>query len=215
MTRALRLVATPILALATAAVLPGCQFGARRQLDECRRLSQVLRSQNDQLKDQMLAYRNSNQDYSQRAMDDDRRLTQQAEAIERLERSVQAHQSERDELQTAFSALRDGLPAAVRAASSSEPPARASRSPEDAPVPRQFKVPTTKVDDETEHRAAWKPTAEGPASDPPPRAAPRLAVATTRIIKNMSNVATGVQRPFRSFHPCGILWLPVSAPCWF
>ena len=92
MIRALRLVATSILSLFLASALPGCQFGRRRQLDECRRLSQTLRSQNDQLKDQMLAYRSLNEDFSERAVDDGRRLDQQAEAIERLERSVQAYQ---------------------------------------------------------------------------------------------------------------------------
>ncbi|MDR3620361.1 MAG: hypothetical protein P4L85_13505 [Paludisphaera borealis] len=179
MIRALRLVATPILALVLALALPGCQFGARRQLDECRRLSQTLRSQNDQLKDQMLAYRNQNQDFSERAVDDARRLSQQDEAIERLERSVQAYQGERDELQTAFSELRDSLPATIRAASSpSGTRVQAARDPDDAPKPREFKVPSraraeTDVDEPEDRRTGWAPAAGEPASDPgPTRAAP-------------------------------------------
>jgi hypothetical protein len=172
MTRAPRLAATLILAPILAACLPGCQFGARRQLDECRRLSQTLRSQNDQLKDQMLAYRNQNEDFSERAVDDSRRLDQQAEAIERLERSVQAYQAERDELQAAFRELRDSLPAAVRAASAaSEAPARAGRDPGDAPLAREYRVPIhprpeAENEDDPGSRAGWAPAVVEPPSRP-------------------------------------------------
>ena len=179
MIRAFRLMATTFLATTLAAALPGCQFGARRQLDECRRLSQTLRSQNDQLKDQMLAYRSQNEDYSERAVDDSRRLDQQSEAIERLERSVQAYQAERDELQTAFRELRDGLPAAIRAASSpADPPARAGRDPDDAPRVREYRVPTpplpeTEDEDDPEPDAGWAPVVAEPSAQPDPdRASP-------------------------------------------
>jgi len=172
MIRALRLAATSILGLILATAVPGCQFGARRQLDECRRLSQTLRSQNDQLKDQMLAYRSQNEDFSERAVDDGRRLDQQAEAIERLERSVQAYQAERDELQTAFRELRDSLPAAIRAASSSsDAPARAGRDPADAPQVREYKVPTRprrepRKGDDPGPRPGWAPADVEPGSEP-------------------------------------------------
>jgi multidrug resistance efflux pump len=180
MIRALRLVITPILGLVLAAVLPGCQFGARRQLDECRRLSQTLRSQNDQLKDQVLAYRNSNQDFSERALDDARRLAQQAETIEELKRSVYAYQADRDEMKTAFREMRDNLPETIRAASapSSATHAQAARDRDDAPKPRVFKKPSrarveVEDDDDREPRAGWSPAAGEPDSEPvPPHAAP-------------------------------------------
>ena len=43
--------AAPVRGLAGA----GCQIVPRQQVDDCRRLSQTLRSENAQLKDQMLA----------------------------------------------------------------------------------------------------------------------------------------------------------------
>jgi septal ring factor EnvC (AmiA/AmiB activator) len=180
MIRAPRLVAASMLALVLAPALPGCQFGARRQLDECRRLSQTLRSQNDQLKDQMLAYRSQYEDATERAVDDARRLSQQEETIAELERSVHHYQDERDELQAAFRELRDGLPAAVRAALSSPPEtdSRTADASPDEPRPLGFKTSPTEVkprprrvararpDDGEGRRAGWAPASAAPEDEP-------------------------------------------------
>ena len=76
MARAPRLkLALPLLARGLAgARVPACV--PRQQLDECRRLSQTLRSENAQLKDQMLALKGQNRDFAERAVDDSRRLAQ-------------------------------------------------------------------------------------------------------------------------------------------
>jgi len=182
MIRAPRLVASSMLALVLASALPGCQFGASRQLDECRRLSQTLRSQNDQLKDQVLAYRGQYEDATERAVDDARRLSQQEEAIDRLEHSVQAYQHERDELQTAFRDLREGLPAAVRAALSSPPETgtRTAGALPDEPRPLGFKtspievkapprrVARAKAEDDAGQQTGWAPASGGPMTEPAP-----------------------------------------------
>jgi hypothetical protein len=91
-------------------VAPGCQIVPRQQLDECRRLSQTLRSENAQLKDQMLVLKGQNRDLAERAVDDSRRLSQLEEANDRLETSVQAYQDERTKLESAFKDLRASLP---------------------------------------------------------------------------------------------------------
>lgn len=119
MTPAPRRRAWSILALACALAGPGCnQFGSRQRLEESRRYIQALRSENDQLKDQLLTYRNQNEDFSERAVDDNRRVAAQAETIDGLRRSVHAYQTQQEELKTAFRELRDSLPAAVRSAMS-------------------------------------------------------------------------------------------------
>jgi hypothetical protein len=109
MVRAPRLkLALPLLCAALLA--PGCQIVPRQQLDECRRLSQTLRSENAQLKDQMLVLKGQNRDLAERAVDDSRRLAQLEEANNRLETSVQAYQDERTKLESAFKELRASLP---------------------------------------------------------------------------------------------------------
>jgi len=159
--------------LALSAVLalsaPGCsQFGTRQRLEESRRMIQTLRAENAQIKGQMLSYRNLNRDYSERAVDDARRLAQQEEAIEHLERSVQAYQRERDDLRTAFRELRDNLPDAVRSAlaprsdiraasldaepeAEIKPIAKVPRARSERPAPTQHERKTT-------GRDTWAPT---------------------------------------------------------
>jgi len=142
---------------------------------------QTLRAENAQIKDRMLSYQNQNRDYSDRAVDDARRLAQQDEAIERLERSVQAYQRERDDLETAFRELRDGLPDAVRsalaprsdirAAEAPKPPAETERLAEaslsrsktraERPVP-------TEHERKTAGRGAWAPASSDPSPDSGP-----------------------------------------------
>jgi hypothetical protein len=106
-------------ALMTAA---GCSVAPRQQLEECHRLSQTLRSENAQLKDQTLALRSQNQDFSERAVDDARRLAQLEESNQRLETSVQAYQDERSRLESAYKELCASLPTSVRPLSLNRPP---------------------------------------------------------------------------------------------
>lgn len=84
----------------------GCGVVPRSKLDECHQLSQTLRSENGRLKDVTVALRSQNQDLSERAVDDSRRLSAQDEALERLEKSVIAYQAERDTLAAAFNDLK-------------------------------------------------------------------------------------------------------------
>jgi len=123
------------LALACALFGPGCnQFGSRQRLEESRRYIQALRSENDQLKDQLLTYRNQYDDLSERSVDDTRRVAAQAETIEGLRRSVHAYQAQQDELKTAFRELRDSLPTAVRSALADGPSRVALDADRDAAV---------------------------------------------------------------------------------
>jgi hypothetical protein len=78
-------------------------------LDDCQSLSQTLRTENARLKDQILALQSQNRDYADRAVDDLRRLAVREQAIERLERSVQAYQDERDHLEEAYGQLTASL----------------------------------------------------------------------------------------------------------
>lgn len=102
------------LLAAVALVVSGCQSAPRAQLDECHRLSQTLRSENAQLKDQMLALRSQNEDYSERAVDDARRLAQLEAVNQRLETSVQAYQDERTRLESAYKELVASLPGSLK-----------------------------------------------------------------------------------------------------
>jgi hypothetical protein len=87
----------------------GCALAPRAQIDECQQQSRTLRSENARLKDQLVALQSQNRDYADRALDDSRRLADQDEAIERLERSVQAYQDERARLESAFHQLASSL----------------------------------------------------------------------------------------------------------
>lgn len=100
----------PLVFSALALVASGCRMAPREQLDECHRLSQTLRSENAGLKDQMLALRSQNQDFSERAVDDARRLATLEQTNRRLETSVQAYQDERTRLESAYKELRASLP---------------------------------------------------------------------------------------------------------
>jgi hypothetical protein len=114
----------------------GCQLVPREQLEECHRLSQTLRSENAQLKDQMLALRSQNQDYAERAVDDARRLSQLETTNQRLETSVQAYQDERSRLEAAYSELRASLPGSLRPLALALPDE--NRSEPDAPAPSEL-----------------------------------------------------------------------------
>jgi len=121
MARALRLPGRAIFVLAAAAlVASGCRMAPRQEVDDCHRLSQTLRSENAALKDQMLVLRSQNQDFSERAVDDARRLAQLESSNQRLETSVQAYQDERTRLETAYEELRASLPGSLQPLSSNQ-----------------------------------------------------------------------------------------------
>jgi hypothetical protein len=157
---------------------PGCsQFSSRQRVEESRRYIQALRSENDQLKDQVLAYRNQNQDFSERAVDDARRLAVQSEVIDDQKRSIYAYQAEREDLKTAFRQLRDSLPSAVRSAmadSGSRIALDADRGERDtppAPEParreeRRKPVPTGH-ESSSGSRVGWTPASEAAGRDEP------------------------------------------------
>jgi hypothetical protein len=78
-------------------------------MEECQQLSRTLRTENARLKDQLLVLQAQNRDYADRSLDDSRRLADQDEAIERLERSVHAYQDERAQLESAYHQLAASL----------------------------------------------------------------------------------------------------------
>jgi hypothetical protein len=78
-------------------------------LDESQRLTKTLRTENARLKDQVLALQSQNRDYADRADDDLSRIAVQDQAIQRLERSVEAYQDERDRLGEAYERLTSSL----------------------------------------------------------------------------------------------------------
>jgi hypothetical protein len=87
----------------------GCAMAPRAQMEECQQLSRTLRTENARLKDQLLVLQAENRDYADRSLDDSRRLADQDEAIERLERSVHAYQDERAQLESAYHQLAASL----------------------------------------------------------------------------------------------------------
>jgi hypothetical protein len=93
------------LAIVACAVCAGCAIVPRSEFDECKQLAKTLRTENARLKDHILALQSQNRDYSDRAVDDLRRLTAQDEAIERLDGSVRAYQAERNELEASYRQL--------------------------------------------------------------------------------------------------------------
>ena len=89
----------------SSAGLSGCGMVPKSRMDECHRVTQTLRAENSRLKDLALDLRTQNQDLSQRAVDDARQIAAKDEANERLVKSVQAYQGERDKLAEAFLTL--------------------------------------------------------------------------------------------------------------
>ena len=123
--------ATFVLA-ALALEASGCNLAPRQEVDECHRLSQTLRSENAGLRDQMLVLRSQNQDFSERAVDDARRIAQLETSNEQLETSVQAYQDERTRLETAYKQLRASLPGSLRPISSNQEGGRQLASPRES-----------------------------------------------------------------------------------
>lgn len=96
-------------AVLASAIASGCAVVPRDRFEESQRLTRSLRTENARLKDRVLALEAQNQDYADRALDDLRRLTARDEAIDRLERSVEGYQDDRDRLASAYQRMALGL----------------------------------------------------------------------------------------------------------
>ena len=107
----------------------GCGVVPKTTLEESRRANQTLRADNARLKDVALDLRSRNQDLSDRAVDDARRIAMQDEAIERFERSLTAYQTDRENFERAFAALKQQVQLAAEASLSSVSSASDSPSP--------------------------------------------------------------------------------------
>src|SRR5262249_27241182 len=100
--------------VATSACLAvGCGLVPKARLEECHKQCQSLQAETNQLKDITLKLRSHNQDLAQRAVDDARRIKALDEVNARLERSVLAYQSERDEMAAAFERFKAQLRASA------------------------------------------------------------------------------------------------------
>lgn len=117
-------------ALLAAAALPACAVVPKSQLDESLQLSRSLRAENARLKDQVVDLQAQNRDASDRALDDVRRLAARDEAIDRLRRSVQQYQDDRDRLEAAYRRLASGLGRSSDVANTSADPESAGDAAE-------------------------------------------------------------------------------------
>jgi len=124
-----------LLLLAALGAGPGCSVVPRATLDECQRVSQMLRTDNARLKDQLLAVQSQNRDYAERAVDDSRRLALQEQTIDRLERSVQAYQTDRSKLESAYHQLTSSLDGLKSTAVDRPAQPRAGAKTEEEPRP--------------------------------------------------------------------------------
>ncbi len=98
--------AAALILLGALLFVPGCAFVPKSRFDEAQKLVQSLRSENTQLKDSALTLKVQNQDLAQRAVDDDKAIRALESANNQYERSIQAYQEEREELQSAFRDLK-------------------------------------------------------------------------------------------------------------
>jgi hypothetical protein len=164
----------PLLVLTVAALAcagPGCRTVSRDQIEECHRLSQTLRTENAQLKDQVLALRSQNQDLSERSVDDVRRLSQLEEANRQLERSVLAYQDERSRIEAAYKELRASLPGSLQPLSLSEGPGAALAAAEgkaEDPAEEAPAAPGRKSRPPEAKPGGWAPARPDPAARPIP-----------------------------------------------
>ncbi len=97
------------LAILMALIVPGCAAVPTSRLGESQRLTKNLRAENARLQDQVVALQAQNRDAADRAVDDLRRLSARDEAIERLQKSVQGYQDDRDRLADAYQRLASSL----------------------------------------------------------------------------------------------------------
>jgi hypothetical protein len=107
----------------------GCGVVPKTTLDESRRVNQTLRADNARLRDVALDLQSRNQDLSDRAVDDARRLAAQEEALQRLERSVVAYQADRDKIEKAFESIKRQMQLSAESSVSSVSEASAHETP--------------------------------------------------------------------------------------
>lgn len=168
----------PLPLIAGVLTLSGCRLAPRAEVEDCRRLSQTLRSENAQLKDRMLALQAQNRDLSERAVDDSRRLAALEEVNSQLGTSLQVYQDERRKLESAYKDLRASLsnvplPLSLRIREEDNSEERiAVQSPDrDANPGREQdaelrKTEGTEDEPRARPRGAWSPSRQG-GSDPP------------------------------------------------
>ncbi len=103
--------ATPALAGVAAVFLSaGCEaLGDRTTLSNFRVQARSLQAENDRLTESSTRLRAENQDMSERALDDARRISRLEADIHRLEQSVLAYQQDRERLAADFAKLKRGL----------------------------------------------------------------------------------------------------------
>jgi outer membrane protein OmpA-like peptidoglycan-associated protein len=119
--------------LLLAALAPGCAVVPKSRLDDATKITQALRAENAQLRDQTLALRGENRDLSERALGDARKIAALEGANDRLEASVQGYIDEREDLVDRYQRFRRlaqasagadlsaGLSARLRAFASAHP----------------------------------------------------------------------------------------------
>jgi len=95
------------LALAFLLLAPGCGFVPKSRFVEAEKLVQSLRAENAQLKDSALTLKVQNQELAQRAVDDAKAIRALEVANDQYELSIQGYQDEREQLQSAFSTLKN------------------------------------------------------------------------------------------------------------
>jgi chemotaxis protein MotB len=88
--------------LLLAALASGCAVVPKSRLDDATKITQALRAENAQLRDQTLALRGENRDLSERALGDARKIAALERGNERLEASVQGYIDEREDLVDKF-----------------------------------------------------------------------------------------------------------------
>jgi exonuclease VII small subunit len=96
-----------LVILGSVLMVPGCAFVPKSRFDEAQKVVQSLRSENAQLKDSALTLKVQNQDLAQRAVDDNKAIRALEAANTQYERSIQAYQEEREDLQAAFRDLKN------------------------------------------------------------------------------------------------------------
>jgi chemotaxis protein MotB len=95
-------VAIARLAPLLAAVATGCALVPKSRLDDAAKVTQTLRAENAQLRDQTLRLRSENQDLSERALGDARKIAALERGNDRLQESVQGYIDERENLVEKF-----------------------------------------------------------------------------------------------------------------
>ena len=98
----------------------GCALVPKSRLDDAAKITQALRAENAQLRDQTLSLKGENADLSDRALGDTRRIAALEQSVDRLETSVQGYIDEREDLVDKFQRFRR-----LAQASAASPPSSA------------------------------------------------------------------------------------------